>query len=257
MKVFNQYSEYYDLLYKDKNYNLEVDYIVSIISKMHPDAKSILDIGCGTGIHANLLASRGFTVTGVDFSDEMITIANEKIKTDYTENSSRLKFIKGDLRSFISEEKFDVVLSLFHVFSYLNSNSDVAAGFKTVDLNLKKDGLFIFDFWHGPGVLTDLPQTRIKNFENENLKITRMARPEINFSNNIVDVNYELLIKSKFDNEFHEMFETHCMRYFFKPELDLFLSPYFFKQSNFYNWLDFSVPDEKSWTACVVLKKND
>lgn len=255
MRVFDKYSEFYDLLYKDKNYNLEIEYLIEIISKMHPKAKTILDIGCGTGIHANLLAAKGYKVVGVDFSEEMINIANEKINNDYKDNASRLTFVCGDLRSFENVEKFDVILSLFHVFSYLNSNSDVSAGFRTIDLNLKEDGLFVFDFWHGPGVLTDLPKTRIKVFEDENLKITRFAQPEIYSSKNMVEVNYQLLIKSKLDDTHHEMFEKHCMRYFFKPELDMFLEPYNYKYSSFYNWLDFSIPNENSWTACLVLKK--
>ena len=257
MKVFDKYSEYYDLLYQDKNYVVEIEYIVDIILKKHANAKTILDIGCGTGIHANLLAAKGYNVVGVDFSNEMISIANEKLNTEYKENSTRLTFINGDLRSYKNKEKFDVVLSLFHVFSYLNSNLDVAAGFSTIDLNLKKDGLFIFDFWYGPGVLTDLPQTRIKEFENENLKITRMAKPEMYSSKNIVEVNYQLFIKNKLDYTFHEMVEKHSMRYYFKPELDLFLSSFNYNQSFFYNWLDFSDPDEKSWTACLVLKKSE
>jgi SAM-dependent methyltransferase len=257
MKVFDKYSEYYDLLYLDKNYSLEIEYIVDIIIKKHPNAKTILDIGCGTGIHANLLATKGYHVVGVDFSNEMINIANEKINKEYKDNSSRLTFVHGDLRSYKSEEKFDVVLSLFHVFSYLNSNLDVAAGFSTIDLNLKMDGLFIFDFWYGPGVLTDLPHARIKEFENEILKITRVAKPEIYSSKNIVEVNYQLLIESKLESTFHEMAEKHSMRYYFKPELDLFLSSFNYNQSFFYNWLDFSTPDEKSWTACLVLKKSE
>lgn len=255
MKVFDQYSEYYDLLYKDKDYNSEIDFIVNIIEKTHPKASTILDIGCGTGIHANLLASKGFHVLGVDFSEEMINLANEKIRTEYKDNASRLTFIKGDLRSFQHETKFDIVLSLFHVFSYLNTNADVAAGFNTVNTNLKEDGLFVFDFWYGPGVLTDLPQTRIKEFENQVLKVTRIAKPLMFSSLNVVEVNYHLLVKMKTKAIYHEMNETHSMRYFFKPELDLFLQPFNYNQTYFYNWLNFSSPDQNSWTACMVAKK--
>ena len=66
--VFAKYSEYYDLIYTDKDYQKEVDYIDQLIQKYHPKAKTILDLGCGTGVHANLLAAKGYRVMGIDLS---------------------------------------------------------------------------------------------------------------------------------------------------------------------------------------------
>jgi len=49
-KVFDAYSHYYDLLYRDKNYKAETDYICKNINELNPEAKSLLDLGCGTGV---------------------------------------------------------------------------------------------------------------------------------------------------------------------------------------------------------------
>ncbi len=57
-KTFDLYSEYYDLLYKDKNYKKEADYIASLIKTNAPHTKSILELGCGTGKHASLLREK-------------------------------------------------------------------------------------------------------------------------------------------------------------------------------------------------------
>ena len=50
--VFSSYARYYDLLYRDKDYAAEAEYVASLIRKFHPAARSIIELGSGTGIHA-------------------------------------------------------------------------------------------------------------------------------------------------------------------------------------------------------------
>src|SRR3990172_5281821 len=82
MTVFGKYSSYYNLLYKDEDYAGEVEYIHNLIQKHSPGAKSILDLGCGTGRHDLLLAEKGYSVTGVDQSEEMLAVAKAPATTD-------------------------------------------------------------------------------------------------------------------------------------------------------------------------------
>ncbi len=65
--VFKDYANYYDLLYSDKNYEGECDYIRSLINRHAPDANKILEFGSGSGIHGRLLAQTGFEVGAVIF----------------------------------------------------------------------------------------------------------------------------------------------------------------------------------------------
>ncbi len=78
MATFGNYSRYYNLLYKDKDYIGEVDFIHDLIQKYSPDAQNILDLGCGTGRHDALLAEKGYAITGVDMSEEMLLIAHSQ-----------------------------------------------------------------------------------------------------------------------------------------------------------------------------------
>jgi hypothetical protein len=74
--VFTDYARYYDLLYRDKDYAVEGDYVAGLIKKYHPVAQSILELGSGAGIHANLLAKKGFTVHGIERSPETLASLN-------------------------------------------------------------------------------------------------------------------------------------------------------------------------------------
>ena len=90
MDVFGNYAKYYNLLYNDKDYAEEADYIENLIKKHHPAAKTVLDLGCGTGRHDFQLSGKGFSVVGVDRSDEMLTTARKyQTTTGLNRNSAR------------------------------------------------------------------------------------------------------------------------------------------------------------------------
>lgn len=72
MSVFGAYSHYYNLFYKDKDYAGEVRYVRVRIRKYRPDAKTILNLGCGTGRQDFELNSRGYEIVGVDMSENML-----------------------------------------------------------------------------------------------------------------------------------------------------------------------------------------
>lgn len=267
MDVFNIYARYYDLLYRDKDYKSEVEYVESLIKKYKPDAKSILDLGCGTGRHDFLLAEKGYSVTGVDMSEEMLAVANARLSTlnrkTEIENKrstltsiSTLAFTQGDVRNIRLNKTFDVVISLFHVMSYQTTNEDLNAAFETAKVHLKKGGIFIFDFWYGPAVLTDRPSVREKKLEDEELIVHRTAVPVMHPNENIVDVNYEVIIEEKKTGITKKLKETHKMRYLFLPELDFMLKNLGFKTLDALEWMS---SDRQlsfdSWYGISVVRK--
>ena len=191
-KVFDAYAAYYDLLYQDKDYAGEVAYIANLLSRYVKDPKMVLELGCGTGNHALELVRSGYHVTGVDLSDEMICCARERASTI---SPQQLNFIQSDLRSFRTEQLFDAVLALFHVMSYQTSNADLKAAIATAAEHLKPGGVFVFDCWYGPGVLTNPPVTRIKRMQGNDCQITRLAEPQHYPSENRVDVHYEIIVE--------------------------------------------------------------
>lgn len=253
MSIFGKYSSYYNLLYKDKDYAGEADYVHDLIRKYHPGAKSILDLGCGTGRHDLLFAEKGYSVTGVDQSEEMLAVANSHPST-LNPQLSTLRFAQGDVRNIRLNETFDVVISLFHVMSYQTTNEDLSAAFETVKLHLKKGGIFIFDCWYGPAVLTDKPAVRVKRLEDEGIFVTRIAEPVMHPNENIVDVNYHVFIRDKASDRVDEIKENHRMRYLFKPEIERMLKVEGLELIRCEEWMTGKEPGFDSWGVCFVVR---
>lgn len=245
------YAKYYDLLYKDKNYPEESEYIEKFIRRYNSGAKKILDLGCGTGKHDFIFADKGFDVTGVELSDRMIDEANLNKKNSH----KNLNFYQGDIRNITLNEKFDVIISLFHVMSYQNTNEDLTSTLKTVKDHLNEGGIFLFDFWYGPAVISERPEERLKKLEDEEVYIERFAKPEIYVNENLVGVSYKVFVTEKRDNSISEINELHTMRYLFIPELKLLLNNAGMKLLLFEEWMTGRVPDDKSWSVFAAASK--
>lgn len=253
MSIFGTYSRYYNLLYKDKNYPGETDYVHGLIKKYQPNAKNILDLGCGTGRHDILLAQRGYEITGVDMSEEMLAVANSQLLS-INPKPSYINFIRDDIRAVRLSTTFDVVISLFHVMSYQTTNNDLTAAFATARAHLKEKGIFIFDCWYGPAVLTDRPAVRVKRLEDEEVHVTRIAEPVMHPNQNLVDVNYHVFVKEKASGKVEELKETHRMRYLFLPEIDLLLRKTGMEIIESSEWMTGREPGFDTWGVCFVVR---
>jgi len=247
------YSRYYDLLYQDKDYIAEVGYIDNLIKNYSRKTKTILDLGCGTGKHDNLLCDKGYVVHGVDISQEMLDIAETRRKG----KENKLTFGCSDITQLNINKKFDAVVSLFHVMSYQNTNADLDRVFTSVKSHLNEGGLFIFDFWYGPAVLTDLPKTTIKRLEDENAKVTRIAESKLHPQLNTIDVNFDIFVTNKKDNSSIEKKELHTMRYFFDTEFEMLCEKHGLSIEAKYGWLNDERPSFNTWNVVWVLQKGD
>lgn len=249
--VFNDYAKYYNLLYRDKDYNAETAHVHSLINQFaQGPVNTVLDVGCGTGMHAHYMADYGYQITGIDNSQEMISQALSK-------GILNANFQVGNAINFLLNKKFDAITSLFHVLSYQTATDDVKAMMKNVGKHLHEKGLFIFDFWYGPAVLSEKPTLKIKRLEDDEIKVTRIAEPVLKVNENLVDVNFELIIHNKQYNQFSTVKEVHPMRYFFKPEIELLLVSEGLQLLYFNEWMTGHSPSESTWGVCCVASKDE
>ena len=244
------YTKYYNLLYKDKDYLMEYAYIKKLIDKYGTNGKNILDIGCGTGKHLFHFKKNGFVVSGIDASKNMITEAK-----NYLQQNINLLFCNAS--EFKFNKRFDTIISLFHVMNYLTENDELERVFQNISKHLKRNGLFIFDFWYGPAVLTDLPVVRIKKLTDNDLHITRITEPVMNFNQNIAVIDFEIIIEDIKTKLIERIYETHSMRYLFLPEIDHLAKKNNLKILAAYKWLTEENLSNTSWYGLIVLKKGN
>ena len=256
---FRKYSSYYNLLYHDKDYLSEVEYVEAFLKRYSVSPpQTILDLGCGTGNHDVIFARKGYDVTGIDLSSQMISIAKSRIESETTkwQSKGKLDFQLGDVRDIVLNSEFDSVISLFHVASYQTSNEDLIAYFRTAAKHLSKNGVFVFDFWYGPAVLTDKPSKRTKTFEDDELKIQRTASPLLYTNENVVEVNFEIQVHDKSNDSVELLKEQHHLRYLFLPEIQEFLKESGLEFLTAFEWMSHSKQlNFKSWYGVVVAKK--
>lgn len=219
MTAFADYSRYYDLLYRDKNYRAEAEYVARMLKVDDDRPRALLDVGCGTGAHLREFAALGWEAAGVDISPQMIAIARER-----SVGSGEIDYQIGAAADFHFPRTFNAVVSLFHVVSYQADGDDAFRMFRNVRRHLLPGGFFIFDFWHGPGVWCAPPSVRVRRAEDDRVQVTRIAEPQHWPERCRVDVRYELLVEERASGRVERTVETHCLRYFFLPELRFLLA---------------------------------
>ena len=243
--VFNdQYSRYYNLFYAGKNYSSEVEYIDRTIKRFHPAASKVLEFGSGTGGHGLLLQDRGYDMHGVELSEEMAKIARSK----------GYPCTVGSMVDVSVDATYDVVIALFHVVSYINSNADLIQLFRNARKHLSSEGIFVFDVWFTPAVIFQMPEVRVKRAKDNEIEVTRLAEPVLHHSKNVVDVNYHVYAKNIKDGSYSEFSETHSMRHFSVPEIELLALNSGFTLIATEEFLTGHEPTINTWGVNFVLK---
>lgn len=255
--VFGDYSRYYTLLNRDKDYAGEVNYVLELLRRHATlSGRSVLDLGCGTGGHDFFLANRGYAVIGIDRSAAMLAEAHQQL-ADWRGPSPAPQFLEGDITNLQLPQKFPLVLSLFHVLCYQVDAQALSGALGTAAAHLEEGGLFIFDLWYGPAVLAERPAVRIREVEDEEFSILRRSEPRMHPDQHTVDVDLTVEIFRKKDRSRQILRETHLMRYLFLPELEILLNKAGLRLLGAEEWLSGAPPSPGTWSVCVVARKED
>ncbi|HVC27639.1 MAG TPA: class I SAM-dependent methyltransferase [Nitrososphaerales archaeon] len=138
--LYSQLGKYYDRIYWWKDYDQEVDFLVKVFRKYGIQGRRVLEVACGTGNHSKVLVERGYEVTGVDVSDQMLRIARSKVK-------GRAKFVQGDMRDLdlAVDGKYDAAICLFSSISYNLTIRDLKRTIQGLYNHLGEPGVVVFD----------------------------------------------------------------------------------------------------------------
>jgi len=248
--VFLQkYASIYDLIYSDKDYRKEANWIErEFIKFSHSNPKSILELGCGTGNYTQIFARKGYEIMGLDNSDYMLRVAKKKLSS----GKYKITYQKKNITDFHLHRKFDICFMLFNVLGYLKNNSEILDCFKCVREHLVTGGLFLFDFWYAPAVLSIRPTKKIKIITSKEFTVLRFAFPELMTHTIKIDMNIYKIFKDEILDEFSE---THTVRFFNLKELQSLLKKNGFEILEAVPFLDSgSVLNKDTWNAFIVAK---
>ena len=140
--LFDQIAEYYDLLHEDVDYAAECTLLEDIFRRfLHRRPASVLDLGCGTGSHALILAERGYRVTGIDASTGMLRVARAKAR-----GRRNPAFVCADMRGFDLGRTFDAIVCMDGAYTHLLTERDLLAHLRAVRRHLSPGGVYVFEF---------------------------------------------------------------------------------------------------------------
>ncbi len=135
---YKNFAKIYDKFMSHCNYDEWTEFVKARIKEFNIIGKNLLDIGCGTG-EVLLRLKDEFKCSGIDLSEDMLTIANKKLK------NKGVKLFLGDMREFDTGERYDIVISLFDTVNHLTSLEDLNDLFNSVKNSLNEGGIYIFD----------------------------------------------------------------------------------------------------------------
>ena len=135
------FSSVYDILTENVEYEKIADKICSLLHRNGVDGGLLLDLGCGTGTLSFLLEQKGYDIIGVDASEDMLMVANEK---KYDENSSAMFLCqKGEELDLYGT--IDCAVSSLDTINHIDSLEKIEKAFSLVSLFMNMGGIFIFD----------------------------------------------------------------------------------------------------------------
>lgn len=138
---YSTFAAYYDYLMSDVDYDQWAQRIVTQIKKHHPKARILVDLACGTGNITGRLAKKGYATFGIDLSEQMLMIAQDKAH----EQHLRVQYLKQDMVRFRIHQKPDVVTAICDGLNYLVEEGQLEAFFENAAKQLNPEGLLILD----------------------------------------------------------------------------------------------------------------
>ena len=182
-----RYSKVYDLLTSHKNYEEEVNSLLSFLDPYLRE-KKIVSVGCGTGKHEIIISSRGFKVFGIDNSFDMLKEANFKKINGICEFGSNF----NQALKFFGDEKFGCAISLFNCVNCLENEKSLKEFISEIYYNLDKKSCFFFEAWNGEECLVNPPKIVSRDYKSDDFNITRLATPKIFFEKKELEIQYSI-----------------------------------------------------------------
>lgn len=200
MDAYHELAFSYDRLTNDVDYEATVDFYYEILKREGVRPRTAVDLACGTGSVALLLARKGLQVTAVDMSWEMLTVAQQKAQ----EAEADIRFVCQSLQQLHLPVGVDLAVCALDSIDYILDPRDCAQAIKRVYKALNPGGCFIFDV-NTPEKLRAMDG---QVFLDEDDDVYCIWRGEFDEETNICSYGMDLFRRSG-GNVWHRGFEEH------------------------------------------------
>jgi ubiquinone/menaquinone biosynthesis C-methylase UbiE len=178
--MFTKSAAFYDALYHFKDYRLACSELHQLIQHLTLGAKTLLDVGCGTGKHLEYLQNI-YKAEGLDLNPELLNIARKRCPA--------LTFYEADMTNFNLNTSYDVIVCLFSSIAYVKTFENLKRTLQCMVQHLNTGGLIVIEPWIYPenywiGKVT-------ANFVDQpDLKIAWMYLSEKENSTSVFNIQY-------------------------------------------------------------------
>jgi SAM-dependent methyltransferase len=192
--MFHGTAHVYDLIYEavGKDYAAESEQIRSLIERRVPEARTLLDVACGTGGHLRHLRE-AFEVTGVDLDPEMLEQAR-RFLTD-------VRLFEGDMCNLDLGETFDAVVCLFSSVGYVEGTDDLDVAVGSMARHVNTGGILVVDGWVRPDAWIDRGHISVDvATADPSVKVARVVRSERTGDCTVLEMHYLIATPDRVDH---------------------------------------------------------
>ncbi|MDZ7331842.1 MAG: class I SAM-dependent methyltransferase [candidate division KSB1 bacterium] len=241
---YSKLAYIYDELMSYVDYKNWGSYIEKIIERWNPNARTILDISCGTGNLLMQLNSKKYQLYGSDLSFEMLKVAQHKLAAA----NRSISIWQSSMCDFCLRSTIDVIISLYDSVNYLLKDGDWMSMLESVYQSLQSQGLFIFD------ICTEQNSKRFfqNYFEKNRGEGYWYTRASSYDRNDRIHTNrFEIYL----DEHKKTFIEVHRQRILHIAEVQSLIKQTDFKLLQIYDGLSFRPGSEHSLRVHFVLRK--
>lgn len=212
-----RHAELYDIFYADKPYEEEALFIHQCLKQFSSGTtRRLIELACGTGTHALALEKYGYEIIGTDYSPDLLSIARQKAAA----YNSKITFLIQDMRTLnVPGEPFDAAICLFDSIGYVATNEALMCTLQNVHRHLRKEGLFVFEFWHAGAMLRKYDPIRVRRWIVPDGELVRISETTIDCANQLSHVTYSIY-ELRRNGTYSSLKETQTNRYFLVQEME-------------------------------------
>jgi SAM-dependent methyltransferase len=181
----SRFAGIYDAMYpgRGKDYPAEVAELTAIIRAARPDARSLVDVACGTGLHLNLFVKEFEHVEGVELAEDMLAVAKNRMPD--------MPLHVGDMRDLELNRTFDAVTCLFAAVGHMRNTDELDRAIARLAAHLTPGGVLIVEPWWFPEQFT--PQCVVGDVvQRDGFTIARMSYTDV--TGNITEMQVHYLV---------------------------------------------------------------